>query len=269
MTTATWYLVRYMPDLQRREPRNVGVVLRTGDGLWLSKFIGEKDDGNIDGRHLRRYDISSEVYKTWVRYFRRKAADDSWPDVQRMQSARIRNYFTEQGGQYLGRISSSQSLLDDLYSRLVEEETLPALPSSVKPLSPTDYLVSRVDEVLARAGVQPQRDVEVEARYGDKTDTVPFRYSYKNGQVHLMDLVTTRKNAQEAAKDSRELRARVQGVRDAGNIKSFVAFYDRDFIPHDELEHILRPIEGLSLTVDINQKTDATQSIRQIMTHQQ
>lgn len=261
--TATWYLVRYMPDLQRREPRNIGLVLRTADGTWLSKFVGQRPDGVIDSRSLRTYAIHAEVYKTWVTYFARKANDDSWCDVARRQAARSTNYVVEPGGEYLGTVTSWQSLLEELYAELVDR----GVPARPRPEKVLDKLVARVDHVLDLADVAPQRAVIVEAKFGDELDEVPFRYSYTNGQVHLMDLVTSKKNPAEAARDARELRARVQGARDAGSARSFVAFYDRMTLPESELEHILRPVEGLSRTVDVADETEATVTIRSLMTH--
>ncbi|MFF4598138.1 hypothetical protein [Amycolatopsis sp. NPDC001319] len=259
MTAPTWYLVRYMPDLQRREPRNVGVVLRPEHGPWLTKFIGEREDGSINGQLLTK-DIKTEVYKTWVDYYRRKASDEMWPDVERMQLARIRNFYIEDGGIYLGHITSMRALLEDLYAELVEA---PAVPIAI---ARPERITARVDRILLRAGIRPQRNIEVEARFGDGTDLVPFRYSFENGQVHLMDVLSSRK-PQDAAHDARELRARVQGVRDAGSIKSFIAFYDRTIFPEADLEHILRPIEGLSRTVDVQREEAAIRDMRELVSH--
>ncbi|WP_435582316.1 hypothetical protein [Amycolatopsis thermoflava] len=265
MTAATWYLIRYMPDLLRREPRNVGIVLRVDSERWLSRFAGEKPDGSIDGRSVRPFGIRSDVYKTWVSYFRRKASDETWEDVERLRSTRVRNYFAEPGGEYVGSISSPEALLNELFSTLVDSQ--PAEVAAARALSPVDEFFMRIDRVLRHAEVIPQRNVEVSAKYGNELDKVPFMYAYENGQKHLMDVVTTHKNPREAARDARELRARVQGARDAGEATSFVAFYDRSLLPQNDVEHILRPVEDLSHTIDVEREDEATQAVIDLMSH--
>lgn len=265
MTSATWYLVRYMPDLQRREPRNVGLVLRTGDGSWLTKFVAERPDGTINGYHARSYAMTTEIYKTWVDYFRRKANDRDWRDVEKMRSGRPRNYFAEMSGEYISDGRSPQQVLDELFANLVEAPRQEALVAQTE--SPLRQLLAKVDFVLSRAGVKPERDVTVAAKFGDNVDEVPFRYAYVNGQRHLMDVLGYRRNSNEAARDARELRTRVQGARDAGEATSFIAFYDHNLMEHREVEHILRPVEDLSLTIDVGTEISASETLQQITAH--
>lgn len=260
--SATWYLVRYMPDLHRREPRNVGLVLRTPDG-WMHRFVGQAADGAIDGRRIRGYQLNAEVYKTWVDYFRRKASDANWADVARMQARKRANFYAEEGGEFVATVSSWSSLLDELYAELVEP---PQLSQSVHE-RPIDRLTAKIDHVLDMAGITPEREVSVPARYGDEEDEVPFRYLYANGRKHLMDVVTARRKPEQAAHDARELRARFEGARNAGSASSFVAFYDHTLLVDNDLDHILRPVEMYSQTVDVADEASATATMRALVTH--
>ena len=69
-TKAEWLVAKYMPDLRRREPKNVGVLLRMGDSCF-SRFLGEQSGGQIDGRHVHGLVNSVQNYKAWVGYWKR------------------------------------------------------------------------------------------------------------------------------------------------------------------------------------------------------
>ena len=49
---ARYWIAQHIQDLFRKEPCNVGVILQV-NGLTLTRFLGEKEDGRIDGRIIR------------------------------------------------------------------------------------------------------------------------------------------------------------------------------------------------------------------------
>jgi hypothetical protein len=95
-----WVVAKYMPDLRRREPRNIGVVLRHGDQV-LARVVGEKADGRIDGRILRGWGvISAENYRAWVAYWRHALLTTS--DVRELLQPRAdQDFVLERGGERL------------------------------------------------------------------------------------------------------------------------------------------------------------------------
>lgn len=97
---ATWYLVQYIPNLERMEARNVGVVLHQGDS-WENLFTAPPAD------HV-------EIFLSWINYFRRKAAEGKWDDAVNYTQRRAVNYVVRLAGH-----SSDELDIDELFDRLV------------------------------------------------------------------------------------------------------------------------------------------------------
>lgn len=264
--TAKWYLIRHVPDLRRREPHNVGLVLQTPDG-WLTKFVGQTEEGTINGRNLPHRQIgSTEVYKTWVSYYQRKASDQAWSDVTRMQRRRTANYLAEEGGELLEDPPSWREALDQLFAELV------APPTSEPPARqerPIEHLLGRVNAVFEAAHIVPEAQVRVDAQFAPHghISKVPFRFKYVNGQAHLMDLGHEHVRTEQAAADARELRARVDAARLAGSARSFVTFYASSLLDSNAAEDILLPLEEISAAVDVDNHPEAVRTMQEITGH--
>jgi hypothetical protein len=171
-----WVVAKYVSDLRRQEPRNVGVLLWTDEGCF-SRFLGERLDGSLDGRRLR-WAGSGSTFKAWVAYWRTQVAEGADPDTLLARRGDD-SYFLAQGGERLvgSRGLYPRELLDYLFGTLVEEE-----PERVGP-----SVVDLAEEVLARTGIKERvhRDVRVEL----PTDAVTFDYGYNNGRLSYMQRV--------------------------------------------------------------------------------
>lgn len=262
---ATWYLVQYTRDLQRQEPRNVGVLLHTDDG-WLTRFLGEGEDGSIAGTGLRQLHASVDVYRTWVDYFRRKTAAGAWADVERTMAYRRSNYDVHLGGSVLDDSPSGRQLLDRLFSEVVETES--AAQANARERR-SNHVLEGAERVLSASGVTPQREVEVSARF--RTDgpltKVPFLYSYVNGQRHLMDLGHHHQRPNLVGADARDLRARMDAAKRTGEADSFVTFYASSLLREQDLDQVLLPFEEVSQAVDVDNEDEAVDTIRTLMGH--
>jgi len=177
---AEWLVARYIPDLRRREPKNIGVILKMGD-RHLSRFLGERGKGRIDGRRVHAIVNSVDNYKSWVSYWQditdRGSAD--WPTLTSRRGDD--SYFLEYGGQRVfgAEGTDPNDMLDYLYSALVEEMPEPDT-LNVKQLS---------EYVLTSVGIRDQ----VTEKYRlpvSVTDSALFDYKYENGVLHLMKRVT-------------------------------------------------------------------------------
>jgi hypothetical protein len=75
MDQPRFLIAKYVPDVFRNEPRNIGVVLWSPDGV-AARFVGEKPDapGEVDDARVPPFVSSAEAYKQWVRYWRREMA---------------------------------------------------------------------------------------------------------------------------------------------------------------------------------------------------
>lgn len=177
---AEWLIARYIPDLRRREPRNIGVVLRMGD-LLLSRFLGEVGRGEVDGRRIHGFVNSVDNYKAWVSYWQGAVGEGGNDLLALTRRQGDDSYFLEHGGERMfgGEHTDPNDMLDYLYSVLVEEMPEPNT-LNVRQLS---------EAALESAGVR-ERVTEKYRLAISATDSALFDYKYENGSLHLMKRVT-------------------------------------------------------------------------------
>lgn len=255
--SATWHMIKYLPDVRRREPRNVGLVLETPEG-WMSKFVGEASDGAIKGNRIKG-NIDLDVYKTWVDYFRRKADGEQWEDVERLQRRRRATYFSETGGLVHNSEGKSwRAIMDSLFSELVQDQ--------VERVSITtrDYLLSQARGALSMANVQFEEKVEVAALFDGRSSTVPFEFRHHNNKVHLMDAVNI--NGPDPEAKARELRARIVAARAAAVSKNFFTFYMAGEHTDQQIDEVLMPLEAESDAIDVTDIENAADRVAELLT---
>ena len=75
MKTPRYLIAKYIPDLGRMEPRNIGVVVWSPDGVE-ARFLAEKADrpGEVDGRSIPSFVTSTHAYKQWVQFWQSELA---------------------------------------------------------------------------------------------------------------------------------------------------------------------------------------------------
>jgi hypothetical protein len=138
MGRAKYLIAKYVPDLFRNEPINVGVVLWL-DGQVGSKFISEKSDGKLDLRTAPTQIVSKPTFRQWVNTWRKMIEADAAKIIgtretilktderflDAIKSSGQGNYALEHGGQLLEEVKSSEfsNVLNYLFERLVEDRT--------------------------------------------------------------------------------------------------------------------------------------------------
>ncbi len=178
--TARWLIAKYIPDLRRREPINVGVILSLGDSIAM-RFAGERADGTIDGRTARSWVGSTPNYKRWVEYWRHVVTSGELNIESLVTRRSDDSYYLDFGGERLaGNGTDAGLLLEQLYTTLVED--VPAM----KQLDVTQ-LAERVLETLQ---ISPQPFAFDVPLPNGSTDRVTFDYRYDNGQPNLMHRVS-------------------------------------------------------------------------------
>jgi len=70
--SARYWVARYISDLFRKEPRNIGVFVEA-NGAVAARFFGEGEPGQIDGRKLRVLKYP-DVYRQWIDFWRAEIA---------------------------------------------------------------------------------------------------------------------------------------------------------------------------------------------------
>ena len=139
MNAPRYFLAKYIPDLLRAEPRNVGVVLWSEKGI-AARFLAEKPDrpGEVETRHIPAFVTSRPAYAQWVEFWRVELSraeiasvsrpgikvGRNSPDYLDILAASSRgNFVLTEGGRLLDPVGDPQDAADYLFERLVETPT--------------------------------------------------------------------------------------------------------------------------------------------------
>jgi hypothetical protein len=131
MSESPRYLVaKYISDLQRMEPRNIGIIAWAPGGV-SARFLAEKQDspGEIDGRSIPPFVTSMAAYKQWVDFWRSQLTDKSVPRrrsqvwLEELKQTSNGNFCLCDGGFILDEVDNADlsHLTNDLFHRLVEQ----------------------------------------------------------------------------------------------------------------------------------------------------
>jgi len=190
MTDSPRYIVaKYVSDLQRMEPKNIGVIVWTRDEVF-ARFAAEKTDkpGEIDGRSVPSFVRSTAAYKQWLEFWRTEL--ESKPTrggraLERWSENLVRsskgNFWLAEGG----------TVLDDLPSNAIGALTNHLFLKLVEPASDEnrDLALDEVaDNVIRR--LRLPRDANFHNRYRvncrvapDVTEAFEFSHAYANGSL--------------------------------------------------------------------------------------
>ncbi|MCX5960672.1 MAG: hypothetical protein NT053_12860 [Cyanobacteria bacterium] len=140
MTTTKYLLAKYIPDLQRFEPRNIGVIVWSPLGVE-ARFLAEYSNrpGEVDGRSIPGFVTSTSAYRQWIRYWRdaitetsiRPLGDSalvssSSPDfIEALQQTARGNFAVVDAGSVLDDITEEElpTVADQLFTQLIEVNT--------------------------------------------------------------------------------------------------------------------------------------------------
>lgn len=244
---AYWYIIKCLPELRRREPRNIGVMLeRNGD--WASLFLGQdRGTGEVNGRRIPDYlQLPADAFRSWVDYFNRKAGSGEWEGALNPRSGRPQRVYVERGGTILHPVGDLQAVVEELYDEIVGER---------KPPRAIDALRAEVDLILQAAEIPAVEGMKVDADYGGTLTQVPFDLGYRNGQLHLMECAGPSRLHHRYA---REAWARMEGASRANSSQSFLVFYDSEsMIDHPAAEEALSILDQPAITVDVEDRDEA------------
>lgn len=130
--TVRFALAKYVPDLQRMEPRNLGVVVWAEGGIVASRFLGENSKNHlaIVERESRR------AYRQWLTYWKYYLNSHQISDKQGNLIERTKSEFFDallhkskeqfrlvDSGHFSHKLSENElaDVVNDLFVRLVEK----------------------------------------------------------------------------------------------------------------------------------------------------
>ncbi|MCA1604536.1 MAG: hypothetical protein LC775_03435, partial [Acidobacteria bacterium] len=222
-----WYLVKYISDIFRDEPRNVGVILY-GDHGGSAQFIGETDVGTFDGRRAKGVVSSADTLKEWISYLRHHMEVGSFHEaIDALRRRSLDNYRIERRGSLLVEPSSDDDLdrvTRELFNELVTNELVTTAGSSSPDLTEVvnDILFNRI---TVPPGRSIEKDVEYEVDLRGALVKMHFDYRYVNGFTTLMERVSLAGADLANARRVNDLLFRIDNVREQ-DIRSFLTLYD-------------------------------------------
>jgi hypothetical protein len=167
MNTAKYLLAKYIPDLHRFEPRNIGVIVWSPLGIE-ARFLAEYPNrpGEVDGRSIPSFVTSASAYKQWIRYWRDAitgtsirplgggdVVSSSSPGfMEVLQQTARGNFVVMDAGSVLDDISEEElpTVADQLFAQLIEVNT---------PEEPRDIGFDELcDSLMVRAQLKHHRN---------------------------------------------------------------------------------------------------------------
>jgi hypothetical protein len=196
MSPVRYLVAKYVPDLRRMEPRNVGVVVWSR-GEVVARFAGERREqpGEVDGRSVPGFVTSLSAYKQWVRFWRKELekpavralpagepVSRSSPDFLKTLAATSRgNFHLVEAGMLLDPVAEDElpRVADFLYAGIVEE-----VQSAEEPRDPSlEEVCERIIEET-RLACHPffRRNYPLTCRVWDqREETFEFTFAFGNG----------------------------------------------------------------------------------------
>ena len=197
MSAARYLIAKYIPDLFRGEPENIGVVLWSPAGI-AARFIAERPDysGQVYAKSIPQYVISPSAYRQWVQYWREQIIDameipfvptgrgNGLPAVEFLEElaqSSKGNFVLVPGGELLDQVAEPQDAADYLFETLVETPE----KSKKRTIATVCNTVIRKFELNKDKNFKPQHVVNDIIVDGVR-DVMKFSYAYQNGALHRL-----------------------------------------------------------------------------------
>jgi hypothetical protein len=249
------YLVaKYVDDIRRNEPVNVGVIVFEGSEV-AARFEGEDDHGRLDRRRIRKLVSGRDAYTAWVQHWRRALANAT--DPESLLEAGSQDFFVERGGTII-MDHDHRAVADtvhDLYARLVKPEDPPA-PQSLQDKSQHALRLAGVD--LADAA-HFQRDAMVEMDVRGQIFSEPLSYAVRNGTWHyLQEISLDPQRPRRSRKEANHCAFLMEHARIDG---SRLVLFDSNDID-ETTEPMLRLVEAVAPIIDVDDVAEAAAALR-------
>lgn len=261
----TYFIAKYVDDLARNEPDNVGIIACDGEQI-VARFDGENDEQHIDLRKVRHRITGSHAYRGWIHYWREAIKDPSAVGAEASTPSDLlkflvetasRDFYLEHGGTIL--LDADERSLDEtareLYEKLVRE------PDPPSPMS----LQEKSRQALAAAGAPMEDESRFRKQFTIDLDVdgvnVQHEVSYAvmNGSWHYLQEMpfdpgkprVSRKEASHCA----FLFEHANWAKEDGLI-----LYDgSDLSGHSQ--DLLKMLSGFAQVVDVDHLDDAAEAL--------
>ena len=199
MNVTKYLLAKYIADLHRFEPRNIGVIVWSPTGVE-ARFLAEFPNrpGEVDGRSIPGFVTSPSAYKQWIRYWRDSVAGPSFKPLdgsgvlsssspafmEALQRTGRGNFALVDAGVLLDAVSEEElpGLADQLFAQLVEANA---------PEEPRDLDLDLVcDQLLQRTQLSKHRNFysnyPVRCAVNNIEEEYVFSHAFVNGTLQRL-----------------------------------------------------------------------------------
>lgn len=271
--SAPWYVVKYMPDLYRREPRNIGVVLLHDDHGY-GRFLGQDPaSGELDTRRVAQTIPATKTYAAWVDFFTHHLTVGTWTKARESLARRsLDNFLVEEGGTWELDYDDPRLLLDELYGSLVDDL---AASTGDRDSAGSPSIMGLIRRVFQEAGIakrvvsSPIFHVPVQGLREPIEKMMKFDYKFANGHVTLMERMSLAPGRDtDNQQRINDFLYRAEHVSEQHpEIENFIALYHVTGRPagegHDEVEEELRQLEAYADTLDVSNVPAAATGLRE------
>lgn len=250
--SANWYLVRYRSDIFKNEPKNIGVVVVADDQSGAARFIGEREDGQFDGRSVKNVVASTEALKSWIQFIRYHIDHGIFDEAIHSLSRRtLDNYVIERRG-VLTELGSSKNVSEAAHVLFNDLVTVPKSLAGTRLEDAVRHLL--LDQLKVPKDRQIEQNISYEVTIRGEKRALHFDYRYINGKTTLMDKVSLLGQDRAVERQVNDLLFRLEHVRP--EVQNAITFYDADVLESSpKLGSHLRLIERFSHTLNIRSKT--------------
>jgi hypothetical protein len=280
MNAARYLIAKYIPDLARYEPRNIGVILWSESGV-RARFWASDAYGNVDGREVPGFVASTPAYQQWVNtwfrlitskqieYIGKSGVEDikSPAFLEALLTASNGNYILQPGGELFEEITVANiaGATDFLYQNLVREET----EKGPDAITLDEACKEIIREVELNKDPHWQENKIIPCTVGSIQRDYMFSYYYGNGKPEwLAQKVPLPVYPKDLDKTVESFAWKFEKVVGAGLIRkdhSVALIYQR---PEQKLSRAVQDAMGelatVARVVDVRNKQDALQEFRNL-----
>ena len=203
MERLRYAVAKYVPDLFRQEPRNVGVIVVDDAGRAVMRMVGQRPDGKLDLRSARDVREDGAAYAEWFAHWERTLKGHRGPVealIEELVDDSGNAFPVWDGGDYIpDEDETLESVADGLYARLVKHAGMETEGVEMAAPRAAPRFVDDVRQTFAAAGILAR------GKENDNPDThlirvraevagslgVPYRptFSQRNGHLAVMENV--------------------------------------------------------------------------------
>ena len=188
MNAARFFIAKFVPDIRRMEPRNVGLLLWTEHGV-TSRFLGEQSDDKVRAPSFVQPD-NRDAYRQWVEYWKTLLAkktirSDSGESVSStsprffdvMRTKAKSQFMLVDSGRMMDKIRVTEvgSISNELFESVVKYD------HSASRHDQSSQLREATNEVFKLAGLNKKtglkRRVQVTGKFGHTSKEITFDFA--------------------------------------------------------------------------------------------